>query len=91
MLFAVVVENLDAAVAQFNEKDSEYYIQLSTNLWSENPYVYFRAATAYAKLDKDQQAIHSLEMAVEKGWNNKQWISQNPTFNSLKEKKECQA
>ena len=90
MLFAVVVENLDAAAAQFNEKDAEYYIQLSTALWSGNPYVYFRAATAYAKLDKDQEAIRSLEKAVEKGWNNRQWIAQNPTFSSLKEKKEFQ-
>ncbi len=91
MIFALAIESLDASVAQMNEKEVSYYVRLLEAVRPDNPYVYMRAATSYARLNKAEEAIQYLRTAVIKGWKNREWILNNPAFKSLESQEAFQA
>ena len=91
MIFAVCIEDLEATVAVKNEFEVEYYASLLQANWSDNAWIYFRIARAYALLNKDDKAIYSLQMAVSKGWESKPAILNTRAFDHLRENQEFQA
>ena len=84
MIFAVCIENLQAAVAQKNKFEVEYYSALMQANWSDNAFVYYRTAVAFASLGDDDIAMGHLEEAIVKGWENKQWILNTKAFDHLR-------
>ena len=83
MIFAVCIENLQAAVAQTNKFEVDYYSALMQANWSENAFVYIRIAMAYASMGSDQKALDNLEIAISKGWENKNWLQNAKAFSHL--------
>ena len=84
MIFAVCIENLQAAVAEKNRFEVDYYSALMQANWADNAFVYYRSAVASASLDDDDLALDLLEKAILKGWENKQWILNTKAFDHLK-------
>ncbi len=91
MIFAVSIENLDAAVANRNEKEVAYYTRLMMANWPENAFVCFRIASSHATLGHDVKALDYLSQAIDHGWKNKDWILNTQAFRRLQGNKEFQS
>ena len=88
MIFAVAIEDLEATVAAINAFEVDYYASLLEANWSDNPYVHFRIARAYALINKDDKAVNSLKKAISKGWDNKQAILNTKAFDHIRKGEE---
>ena len=84
MIFAVSIENLQAAVSQENQFEVEYYSELMQANWPDNAFVYYRTAVAFASLGDDVKALDNLEESILKGWENKDWIYSTHAFRHLR-------
>ena len=84
MIFAVCIETLELSVANKNVFEVDYYTSLMQANWPDNAFISYRSAKAFASLGQDDRALHNLEQAILKGWDNKQWILHNRAFHHLR-------
>ncbi len=67
------------------KKEALEWINKAITLYPEDGGVIFNGACLFAKSGDNQKAIDLLEVAVDKGWGNKEWIENDKDYDSLRD------
>jgi adenylate cyclase len=67
------------------KKEAFEWIQRAFELYPDSPDTLFNAACIYAKDGKKDQALSLLERAFAMGYGNKEWIENDPDYDSLRD------
>lgn len=67
------------------EEEAFKWINKALELYPEDGGVIFNGACLYAKNGNKEKAINLLEIAVDRGWGNKEWIEQDQDYDSLRD------
>ena len=67
------------------------WINKAVALYPEDGGVVFNGACLYALNGNKEKAISLLEVAVDKGWGNKEWIEQDHDYDSLRDEPKFKA
>ncbi|HEU4929024.1 MAG TPA: protein kinase [Candidatus Krumholzibacteria bacterium] len=57
----------------------------------EDPSIYFNAACVYAKLNRKEEALACLEQTLARGFGKRDWIEQDPDYDSIRDDPRFQA
>ena len=79
--------NLAAAtLAAAGDKDRALeYARRAAEIDPEDTMTLYNTACTYAVLGRGEEALDSLEKALDKGWGHKDWIEHDPDFDSLRD------
>ena len=73
------------------KEEARKWINKALELYPEDGGVIFNGAGLYAKDGNIEKAISLLEIAVDKGWGNKEWIEQDQDYDSLRNEPQFKA
>ena len=73
------------------KEEARKWISKALELYPEDGGVIFNGAGLYAKDGNIEKAISLLEIAVDKGWGNKEWIEQDQDYDSLRNQPQFKA
>ena len=68
-----------------NHEQAQKWMNLALTLYPEDGGIVFNGACMYALLGNAEKALDLLEFAIEKGYGNKDWLDQDPDYDSLRE------
>jgi serine/threonine protein kinase/Flp pilus assembly protein TadD len=79
--------NLGATIlAALNEAERAIeFMRTSVAIDPDDPQLLYNVACTYAVLGRTEEALTSLEHAVDKGYGHKDWLLHDPDFNSIRE------
>ncbi|MGB5498410.1 MAG: hypothetical protein WBM77_05740, partial [Maribacter sp.] len=60
------------------------WIKKALELYPEDPGILFNAVCLFAKIGNKDKALSLMELALEKGSGNKEWIERDPDYDSLR-------
>lgn len=66
------------------EEEALKWINYALELYPKDPSIPLNAVCLYAKSGDKEKALNILELAIEKGYGNKEWIEQDPDYDSLR-------
>ena len=67
------------------KKEALEWIDKAITLYPDDGGVIFNGACLFAKSGNNKRAIDLLEVAVERGWGNKEWIENDKDYDSLRD------
>lgn len=72
-------------------EQSERYVKRALAIDPDDPMLLYNVGCVYAQLGKSEEALTSLEHAVDKGFGHKEWIEHDPDLNSIRDNPRFQA
>ncbi len=66
------------------QEEALKWINNAQELYPKDPGILMNAVCLYAKAGDKEKALNILELVIEKGYGNKEWIEQDPDYDSLR-------